>query len=142
MEYLLEESLPENYPECIFVILNENRINVFADPSVNSGIIEPFFDGFADELFEIYRQFNPETRRMIEYGINSTTQKKPTTTKCSWANLKDKYVYNASQTETTTCLKILKMFYEIIFKFIIRHLPPEPIYKNFEKKVNILFHFL
>lgn len=134
ISYLLEEDLPSNYPECIFVVLNQNRITLFADPSVCAGITEPYFDGVFEQIFRIYREFNAEPGRTIESGLQASFSKKPGTNVVG--SKKEKFIYNASQIEYDKCSNILKLFYEALLKAIIHHLPLKPVFRPDDKKVN------
>ncbi len=133
---MFEEDLISNYPECIFVVLNKGRINLFADPSVSTSIIEPSFDGVFERIFQIYRGFNPETKRTIESESTASPQKKPDSFQPRNAN--EKYIFDANETEYRNCLSILKLFYDALFNNIIKHIPSDPLYIVSDNKVIIL----
>lgn len=133
---MFEEDLISTYPECIFVFLNEGRISIFADPSVNTSIVEPYFDGVFEKIFQIYREFNPETKRTIEFEATVSPQKKYDGFQLRSSD--KKYIFDANETEYRGCLSILKLFYDAIYNNIIKHIPYTPLYQMNDNKVTII----
>jgi len=123
---LESENLPENYPSCIYICLDEGKLYMEPD----SGIILPHFDNMEKSLMKHYAKLNENFDYQIIRIGNKPQAKFPVRRTKDMRN-------SPSLEERESCLNILEIFKETLQKKILKYIPPEPIYK--EKNVNISF---
>jgi len=123
-EYLKEQDLFEQYPSCIFVCLDEEK--VYFAPENNVQTVT--FNNFERPLITLYSKLNSNFNRTIMEAKKSS---KRITNKHESIKLTEDFE------ERERSFKILELFKENLEKKLLSFIPAKPIYKR--AKVKILF---
>ena len=121
-EYLKCENLFEDYPSCIFICLDEQKI--YMDVSNKPEL--PYFDNLEKNLLSHYVKLNTNLNyQMVETNISA----KPKLAR------KESMKLTGNGEHKDKCLKILEIFRNTINDKIIKYIPEKPIY--LKDKVNL-----
>lgn len=144
-EFLEDRDLPSQFPDCVFVVLTEERVIIFCEPSVKHSTIEPHFDGFKFDIMKLYCEFNNDLNQRREYGVlkkritksnsNSPALNSPSLPEKTKAGM---MLYECCREDQCRSEKILKIFYDTLNDRIIRNIPENPIFTSDPEKVIVL----
>lgn len=116
---MLREELFTNYPSCIYVCLDEEK--VYMESSQHFEL--PYFDNFEKSLFAHYSKLNhSSSHQIVQLGKKTA---KPSTT-----NKKKELKYFTDDDEKMACINILEVFKTTLQDKIIKHIPADPIFKD------------
>ena len=110
-----EQELFEQYPSCIFVCLDEEKLYLDADNNVPT----IHFNNFEKNLLTLYAKFNAS---LSTHFVDSKKVKRA-------AIKKEGPKFNEDLEEKEKGMKILEIFKDAIEKKILSHIPVKPIYK-------------
>jgi len=122
-EYLKEQELFQQYPSCIFVCLDEEKM--YLDPENNVQSVQ--FNNFERPLITYYTKLNSNFNRAIVEAKKSSKR---------IANKHESIKLTEDHEEREKSFKIMELFKETIEKKLLSFIPSRPIYKNNNKELD------
>ena len=120
-DYLKKTRLLEEYPSCIFICLDEDKIYMESQAQAEL----PSLDNFEKAILGHYIKLNPNMNRVLmEAKKASKRQQVPRVIK-----------YVPNKEEKAQCVEILELFRNKLDEKIIKFVPTEPIYDGFKVRV-------
>lgn len=148
MKFLVQNKLPEVYPECIFVVIEDGKMVAFADSKEE--VTEPKFPEFRETLARLYGMFNEEERRTLEYSSfppkSDLSPQKGEQVAQFLPNRSSirphRYIYNPSQKELDQATLIIKAFNQTLQQQILDLLPKDPVFCSTTHVISSFLRYL
>jgi len=101
--YLLQENIVQEYPNCVYICLDEEKIYMQEEDRVDV----PFFDNFERDILQHYAHLNPHLDyRIVGFNTNKTRPQIG----------RKKFKDVPTHEEKKSCLEILDIFKDTLLK--------------------------